>query len=59
MPSNHILINDAIKYFVYDDVMDELIQWLRENGQEAEMRVGKPSQANYKTKRSPEPSYNR
>jgi hypothetical protein len=31
----------------------------REDGQEAEMRVGKPSQANYKTKRSPEPSYNR
>ena len=34
MPSNHILINNGIEYFVNDGKMDELIQWLRQNGHE-------------------------
>lgn len=31
MPSNQVLINNAIEYFVVDDKMDELIDWLNDN----------------------------
>ncbi len=31
MPSNHILINNAMEYFVVDSQMGELIDWLDKN----------------------------
>lgn len=32
MPSNHILINNALEYSVPDRNMDKLIEWLKGNG---------------------------
>jgi len=31
MPSNYILINEKIEYFVHDKKMPELMQWLKDN----------------------------
>ena len=32
MPSNHILINNALEYSVHDRNMDKLTEWLKVNG---------------------------
>jgi hypothetical protein len=32
MPGNQIVINNAIKYYVGDSKMDELLMWLDSNG---------------------------
>lgn len=32
MPGNQIVINNAIKYYVGDSKMDELLLWLDSNG---------------------------
>lgn len=32
MPGNIISINDAIKYYVGDSKMDDLVEWLDTNG---------------------------
>jgi len=32
MPSNQILINKALEYYVGDSRMEELLKWLNENG---------------------------
>ena len=31
MPSNHLLINNAMEYNIPDGKMDDLLQWLRQN----------------------------
>ena len=35
MPSNQIVINKALEYFVGDSEMDELLEWLESNKLEA------------------------
>lgn len=32
MPSNQILINNAVEYYVGDSKIEELMEWLEKNG---------------------------
>ncbi len=39
MPSNHILINNAMEYFVPDSKMDDFLRWIDRNGYEADTGI--------------------
>jgi hypothetical protein len=39
MPGNIITINDSIEYYVGDSKMDELLEWLSENGFKEEKKA--------------------
>ena len=43
MPSNHILINNALECFVPDSKMEELMQYLRQNAYDWQEKAGRPS----------------
>ena len=43
MPSNHILINNALEYSMSDRKMDEFIGWLNENAHIVDTGIKKES----------------
>ena len=48
MPSNHILINNSMEYFVPDSKMDEFMEWLDSKGEVADTGLRRTPDENQK-----------
>ena len=42
MPSNYVLINNALECFVPDSKMEELVQYLRQNAYDWQVKADRP-----------------
>jgi hypothetical protein len=45
MPSNQIVINNGIKYYLGDSKMEELLSWLNKNGVKQDVETDNESES--------------